>query len=56
MFAKTTKVLVTALVLVGTPLTLVGNASAGPNQRGGSQGQENYLNDRHDQTNTNGGA
>jgi hypothetical protein len=58
MFAKTTKVLVTALVLAGASLTLIGSASAAPNQRGWSQGQgqgqESYMNERHDPTNTNG--
>ena len=62
MFSKTAKVLVTALVLAGASLTLIGSASAAPNQRGWSQGQgqgqgqgqESYMNERHDPTNTNG--
>jgi Spy/CpxP family protein refolding chaperone len=54
MFAKTTKVLVTALLLVGTSLTLVASASAAPAQPGWSQPDESYMKDRHDPTNTNG--
>jgi hypothetical protein len=54
MFTKSTKVLVAALALAVTSLTFVANASAGPGQRGGWQGGESYLQDRHDATNTNG--
>jgi hypothetical protein len=57
MFAKSTKVLVAALVLAATSLTFVANASAGPSsgQSGWSQGGgETYMRDRHDATNTNG--
>ena len=58
MSTKLTKAVVAALIVAGTSLTFVANASAGPrhgygwsSQRGGS-----YMNDRHDATNTNGGA
>jgi hypothetical protein len=55
MFAKSTKVLVAALVLAATSLTLVADASARPAQSGWSQdGDEAYMRDRHDPTNTNG--
>jgi hypothetical protein len=54
MFAKSMKVLIAALVLAGTSLTLVSHASAGPGQAGWYQGGESYLQDRHDATNTNG--
>jgi hypothetical protein len=54
MFAKSTKVLIAALVLAGTSLTLVANASARPAQGGWQVGGESYLRDRHDATNTNG--
>jgi hypothetical protein len=54
MFAKSTKVLVAALVLAGASLAFVANASARPTQGGWSQGGESYLQDRHDATNTNG--
>lgn len=54
MFTKSTKVLVAALALAVTSLTFVASASAGPGQRGGWQGGESYLQDRHDATNTNG--
>jgi hypothetical protein len=55
MFAKSTKVLVAALVLAATSLTLVADASARPTQSGWSQGgDEAYMRDRHDPTNTNG--
>ena len=59
MFARSSKVLVAALVLAATSLTFVANASAKPTgQSGYSQGGygESYLRDRHDPTNTNGGA
>jgi hypothetical protein len=53
--AKSTKVLVAALVLAATSLTFVANASAGPRASGWSQGgTETYMRDRHDSTNTNG--
>jgi hypothetical protein len=57
MFAKSTKFLVAALVLAATSLTLVANASAGPGQSGWSRGggDESYMRERHDPTNTNGG-
>jgi hypothetical protein len=54
MFAKSMKVLIAALILAGTSLTLVSHASAGPGQAGWYQGGESYLQDRHDATNTNG--
>jgi hypothetical protein len=57
MFAKSTKVLVAALVLAATSLTFLANASARPNQGGwqrGWQGSESYMQERHDPTNTNG--
>lgn len=58
MFAKSTKILVAALVLAATSLTFVANASARPgqsSQSGWSQGgTEDYMRDRHDPTNTNG--
>ena len=55
MFAKSTKVLVAALVLAATSLTFLANASAGPRDSGWNQGgTETYMHDRHDSTNTNG--
>jgi len=55
MFAKSTKVLVAALVLAATSLTFVANASAAPGQPGWSQGGgETWMRERHDATNTNG--
>ena len=59
MFAKSTKVLVAALVLAATSLTFVANASARPNQGGWAQGgwapaNESYMRERSDPTNTNG--
>jgi hypothetical protein len=58
MFAKSTKVLVAALVLAATSLTFVANASARPvpgGWQGGWQGgSESYMRERHDPTNTNG--
>ena len=55
MFAKPTKVLVAALVLAATSLTFVANASAAPRQSGWSQsGNESYMRERSDPTNTNG--
>jgi hypothetical protein len=55
MSAKSTKVLVAALVLAATSLTFVANASAGPGQSGWWQGGgESYMRERHDPTNTNG--
>jgi hypothetical protein len=54
MFAKSTKILVAALVLAGTSLAFVTNASAGPGRNGWSQGGESYMQERHDATNTNG--
>ena len=53
MLAKSTKVLVAALVLAGMSLAFVADASARPTQ-GGWQGGESYMQDRHDATNTNG--
>jgi hypothetical protein len=53
MFAKSTKVLVAALVLAATSLTFVANASARPGQ-GGWQGNDSYMRERSDPTNTNG--
>ena len=52
MSSKITKALVTALVLAGVSTTLVANASAA--LRGGYQGQDSYMHDRSDPTNTNG--
>jgi hypothetical protein len=55
MFTKSTKVLVAALVLAGTSLAFVTNASARPAQAGGWQvGGESYMQERHDPTNTSG--
>jgi hypothetical protein len=54
MFAKTTKVLVAALVLAGTSLAFVANASAAPRQSGWSQSDDSYMRERVDPTNTNG--
>ena len=57
MFAKSTKVLVAALVLAGTALTFVTDASARPGQggwQGGWQGDESYMRERSEPTNTNG--
>jgi hypothetical protein len=54
MFAKSTKVLVAALVLAGTSLAFVANAFARPTPGGWQVGGESYLQDRHDPTNTNG--
>ncbi|HEV2957456.1 MAG TPA: hypothetical protein VGX95_15165 [Xanthobacteraceae bacterium] len=54
MFAKSTKVLVAALVLASTSLALVANASARPTQGGWSQFDDSYMKERHDPTNTNG--
>jgi hypothetical protein len=56
MFARSTKVLVAALVLAATSLTLVAEASARPAQSSGwSQSRdESYMRERHDPTNTNG--
>jgi hypothetical protein len=55
MFAKSTKILVAALVLAATSLTFVANASAAPRQSGSWQGggDESYMRERHDPTNTN---
>jgi hypothetical protein len=54
MFAKSTKVLVAALVLAATSLTFVANASAAPRQPGWWQSDDSYMRERHDPTNTNG--
>ena len=57
MFAKSTKVLVAALVLAATSLTFAANASARPGQggwQGGWQGNDSYMRERSDPTNTNG--
>jgi hypothetical protein len=55
MFAKSTKVLVATLVLAATSLTFVANASARPSESGVYQGgNETYMRERHDPTNTNG--
>jgi len=55
MFAKSTKVLIAALVLAGTSLAFVADAPARPRQGGWSQGGgESYMQERHDPTNTNG--
>ena len=44
MFAKSTKILVAALVLAATSLTFVASASAGPGRSGGwYQGQDAYM-------------
>jgi hypothetical protein len=59
MFAKSTKVLVAALVLAGTSLAFVADASAHPIPAGGWQGGGRQVDttppERHDPTNTNGG-
>jgi hypothetical protein len=54
MFAKFAKVLIAALVLAGTSLAFVADASARPTQGGWQGGGESYMQDRHDATNTNG--
>lgn len=54
MFAKSTKVLIAALVLAGTSLTSVANASARPYQGGWQGGIDTTPQERHDTTNTNG--
>ena len=56
MSAKSTKVLVAALVLAATSLAFVADASARPNQAGwqGYQGSDAYMRERSDPTNTNG--
>jgi len=56
MFAKPTKVLVAALVLAATALTFVADVSAAPRQPGWWQGggDESYMRERSDPTNTNG--
>jgi hypothetical protein len=58
MFTKSTKVLVAALVLAGTSLAVVGNASARPTQSGWQAGWpaccDTTPRERHDPTNTNG--
>jgi hypothetical protein len=59
MFAKSTKVLVAALVLAGTSLAFVAEASARPTpgswQSGGWQGGgDTTPQERHEPTNTNG--
>jgi Spy/CpxP family protein refolding chaperone len=56
MFTKCTKVLIAALVLAATSLAFVANASARPSQPGGwyQGGNESYMRERHDPTNTNG--
>jgi hypothetical protein len=60
MFAKSTKVLIAALVLAGTSLAFVADASARPIPAGGWQGggwqfRDTTPPERHDPTNTNGG-
>jgi hypothetical protein len=54
MFAKSTKVLIAALVLAGTSLAFAANASARPTPGGWQVGDESYMQERHDPTNTNG--
>jgi hypothetical protein len=54
MFAKSTKVLVAALVLAGTSLTFIADASATPYRGGWSQTSGGYMQERVDPTNTNG--
>jgi hypothetical protein len=54
MFAKSKKVLIAALVLAGTSLAFVADASARPSQGGWQVGGESYMQERHDPTNTNG--
>jgi len=51
MFAKT---FILALVLAGASLSFIGNVSAAQ-VRGGWQPAQNYMLERHDPTNTNGG-
>jgi len=53
MFTKSTKVLIAALVLAGTSLAFVADASARPNRGGWFHGGESYMQERHDPTNTN---
>ena len=54
MFAKTTKVLVTAIVLAGTSIAFVANASAAP-IKAPSQGEQLWL-DRASNPDTNAGG
>jgi len=58
MFAKSSKVLVAALVFAGTSLAFVADASARPSPAGGWQGGawrgDTTPPERHDPTNTNG--
>jgi len=55
MFAKSTKVLVAALVLAGMSLAYVADASARPTPASGWQGGfDTTPQERHDATNTNG--
>ena len=54
MFAKSTKVLIAALVLASTSLAFVADASARPGRSGWQVRDESYMRERHDPTNTNG--
>ena len=54
MFTKSAKVLVAALVLAGTSLAVVGNASARPTPGGWQTSGDTTMPERHDATNTNG--
>jgi hypothetical protein len=53
MLTKITKTLLAALVLAGVSTALVSNASALP-VRGWNQGQDGYMQDRHNPADTNG--
>ena len=54
MFAKSMKGLVAALVLAGTSLAVVANASARPIPDGWQAGSDTTPQERHDPANTNG--
>lgn len=56
MFAKSTKVLVAALMLAATSFAVVANASAAPKSGWSQRGDDSYMRERHDPTDTNGGA
>jgi len=51
MFAKT---LILALVLAGASLSFIGNVSAAPTRGNSWQPSQNYLQERHNPTDTNG--
>jgi hypothetical protein len=55
MFARSTKVLIAALVLAGTSLAVVADASPRSAPGGWQSGVDTTPKERHDPTNTNGG-